>query len=94
LNTNTITACEPATLAWRFFNPYFGTPLFRYAALQHPEDAASIQCVLAIPPKRFDRALLTYLIHNEINALLAAPNPHTWSGRRDRALPLLASVRP
>jgi len=28
--------------------------LFRYAALRHPEDAATIQRVLAIPPKRFD----------------------------------------
>lgn len=33
--------------------------LFRYAALRHPEDAAVIQRVLAIPPKRFDRALIT-----------------------------------
>jgi integrase/recombinase XerD len=32
--------------------------LFRYAALHHPEDAAVIQRVLAIPPKRFDRALI------------------------------------
>jgi integrase/recombinase XerD len=64
--------------------------LFRYAALRHPEDAASIQRVLAIPPKRFDRALITYLTDNEIDALLAAPDHHTWIGRRDRALLLLA----
>ena len=35
--------------------------LFRYAALRHPEDAAVIARVLAIPPKRFDKALITYL---------------------------------
>ncbi len=35
--------------------------LFRYAALTHPEHADSIARVLAIPPKRFDRALITYL---------------------------------
>jgi integrase/recombinase XerD len=64
--------------------------LFRYAALQHPEDAANIQRVLAIPPKRFDRALVTYLSDNEIDALLDAPDQHTWTGRRDRALLLLA----
>ena len=29
--------------------------LFRYAALRHPEHAAVIERVLAIPPKRFDR---------------------------------------
>lgn len=33
--------------------------LFRYAALRHPEHAAVIQRVLAIPPKRFDRALMS-----------------------------------
>jgi integrase/recombinase XerD len=32
--------------------------LFRYAALRHPEHAEVIQRVLAIPAKRFDRALV------------------------------------
>ena len=31
--------------------------LFRYAALRHPEDAAVVPRVLAIPPKRFDKTL-------------------------------------
>jgi hypothetical protein len=35
--------------------------LFRFAALRHPEHAAVIARVLAIPPKRFDRALISYL---------------------------------
>jgi integrase/recombinase XerD len=30
--------------------------LFQYAALRHPEHAADIQRVLAIPPKRYDKA--------------------------------------
>jgi site-specific recombinase XerD len=64
--------------------------LFRYAALRHPQDAAVIQRVLAIPPKRFDRALITYLTEDEITALLAAPDRSTWTGRRDHALLLLA----
>jgi len=64
--------------------------LFRYAALRHPEDAAVIQRVLAIPPKRFDRALITYLTEAEITALLAAPDQSTWTGRRDHALLMLA----
>ena len=63
--------------------------LFRYAALRHPEDAAVIQRVLAIPPKRFDRALITYLTEEEITALLAAPDQATWTGRRDHALLVL-----
>ena len=35
--------------------------LFAYLALHHPEHAASIQRVLAIPPKRTERNLVTYL---------------------------------
>src|SRR5438552_14132264 len=46
--------------------------LFRYAALRHPEDAAVIARVLAIPPKRFDTALITYLTEPEFKALQAA----------------------
>ena len=64
--------------------------LFRYAALRHPEHAAVIARVLAIPPKRFDKALITYLTEQEITALLAAPDPATWTGRRDHALLMLA----
>lgn len=64
--------------------------LFRFAALAHPEHAASIARVLAIPPKRFDRALITYLKEAEINALLAACDQTTRTGRRDHALLLLA----
>lgn len=64
--------------------------LFRFAALRHPEHAASIQRVLAIPPKRFDRALVTFLAEPEVDALLAAPDGTSWTGRRDHALLLLA----
>ena len=64
--------------------------LFRYAALAHPEHAESIARVLAIPPKRFDRALVTYLTEPEVDALLGACNLATWTGRRDHALLLLA----
>ncbi len=64
--------------------------LFRFAAHRHPEHAEVIQRVLAIPPKRSDRALVTFLDRDEINALLAAPDRSTWTGRRDHALLLLA----
>lgn len=64
--------------------------LFRYAALHHPEHAALIQRVLAIPPKRFDRALISFLTRPEVEALLASPDRSTWTGRRDIALLLLA----
>ncbi|MHB1475333.1 MAG: tyrosine-type recombinase/integrase [Dermatophilaceae bacterium] len=60
--------------------------LFRYAALRHPEHAASIQRVLSIPHKRFERALVCYITKAEAEALLASPDRSTWIGRRDYAL--------
>jgi integrase/recombinase XerD len=65
--------------------------LFRFAALRHPEHAAVIARVLAIPPKRFDRALVTYLTEPELDALLDAPDRTTWLGRRDHTMILLAA---
>jgi len=50
-----------------------------------------IQRVLAIPPKRYDRAVVTYLTQAETDALVAAPDRTTWTGRRDHAL-LLTGV--
>ncbi len=64
--------------------------LFRYAALCHPEHAETIARVLAIPAKRFDRAVVTYLSDDEIEALIAAPDQGTWTGRRDRTMLALA----
>jgi site-specific recombinase XerD len=63
---------------------------FRHALLRAPEHAALIQRVLAIPPKRFDRAILDYLTHAETLALIAAPDLSTWTGRRDHTLLLVA----
>lgn len=64
--------------------------LYRFAALRHPEHAAVIARVLAIPPKRFDRALVTFLTEEEAAALIAAPDKTTWIGRRDHALLVVA----
>ena len=55
-----------------------------------PNTPPAIARVLAIPPKRFDRALISYLTEPEIDALLAACDQTTWTGRRDHALLLLA----
>jgi site-specific recombinase XerD len=63
---------------------------FRYAAFELPTHAAQIQRVLAIPTKRFTRALVSFLSRPEVDALLAAPDHHTWSGRRDYAFILTA----
>ena len=64
--------------------------MFRFAALRHPEHAALIARVLAIPPKRADRPLVTFLTDVEVDALLAAPDRSRWLGRRDHTLLLLA----
>ena len=64
--------------------------LFAYAALRHPEHAALIQRVLAIPAKRVDRRLVSFLTDDEVDALLSAPDRDAWVGRRDHALLLVA----
>jgi integrase/recombinase XerD len=60
--------------------------LFAFAALTHPEHAADIDRVLAIPTKRHDHTIITYLTDTEVDALLAAPDQTTWTGRRDHTL--------
>lgn len=64
--------------------------LFRFAALRHPEHAALIARVLAIPSKRFERTDVAFLTAQEVDALLAAPDQTRWVGRRDHALLALA----
>lgn len=63
---------------------------YRYAALHHPEHAALIARVLAIPSKRFDRADVSFLTQQEIDALLGAVDRSRWVGRRDHTLLTLA----
>ena len=63
---------------------------FRYAAFEAPMHAEQIQRVLAIPSKRFARALVAFLTRPEVDALLAAPDRRTWIGRRDHAMLLFA----
>jgi site-specific recombinase XerD len=60
--------------------------LFAYLALHHPEHAGSIQRVLAIPAKRTERNLVTYLTDPETGALLASCDQRAWTGRRDHAM--------
>jgi len=60
--------------------------LFKYAALRHPEHASTIAQVLSIPPKRHQKRQISFLTAAESQALIAAPDPARWEGRRDRAL--------
>jgi len=63
---------------------------FRYVALHAPEHSAVAQRVLAMPSKRYSRCPIAFLTSVEVDALLAVPDLTTWSGRRDRALLMLA----
>lgn len=65
---------------------------FRFASYRHPEHAASIQQVLAIPQKRTKKSPRSFLTQAEMDALLAAPDRSTWIGRRDHVL-LAVAVR-
>lgn len=59
---------------------------FRYVALTEPAHALLCQRVIAMPSKRHERKPIAFLDRTEIDALVAAPNPLTWTGRRDRTL--------
>jgi site-specific recombinase XerD len=63
---------------------------FGYVALQEPSLTALAQRVLAIPGKRYKTKPVDFLTRTEIDALLAAPDQATWTGRRDRTLLLVA----
>ncbi len=64
--------------------------LFSYAGLRHPEHAAVIQRVLAIPTARIQRNMISWLQHDEAEALLGACDQQTRTGRRDHAMFVLA----
>lgn len=64
--------------------------LFNYAAFRHPDHAETIQRVLAIPAKKTERQLVSFLTDTETVALIQAPDRATWTGRRDHALILTA----
>ncbi len=57
-----------------------------FAAFKDPTALPSIQRVLAIPMKRFDKPLLGFLSKGEIQAILDAPPTDRWSGQRDRIM--------
>ena len=58
----------------------------RYAATEGPVFLTAAQRILAIPMKRTEHPLVGFLSREEVQAILDAADPSTWSGRRDRAL--------
>ena len=62
---------------------------FRYVAMNEPAHALHCQRILAIPRKRDQKKSIEFLCREEVEALVAAPNPSTWRGRRDRTILLV-----
>jgi len=58
----------------------------RYVSKRQPEFLALAGRVLAIPNKRHTQPLLGYLSVEQVQAILEAPAPTTFSGRRDRLI--------
>lgn len=59
---------------------------FQYVAVNEPQLLHHCQRVLALPVKRYEKRAIDYLNREQTEALLAAPDPATWYGRRDRTL--------
>ena len=64
---------------------------FRYVAFSEPSLALHCQRVLAIPAKRYEQRPVEFLTKEEIETLVAAPDPKTWIGRRDRVILLIGT---
>ena len=59
---------------------------FHFLEYRHPAALEQIRRVLAIPFKKTDTRLVSYLTQKEVQALLNAPDPATRDGIRDRAM--------
>src|ERR1700716_4514646 len=59
---------------------------FRFLEYRHPAALEQIRRVLAIPFKRCGTRLVPYLLRDELQAVLDAPDPATRDGIRDRAM--------
>lgn len=63
---------------------------FRFVAMNEPAYMLHCQRILAMPSKRYVRRTVEFLDRAEMEALLAAPDPSTWVGRRDHAILMVA----
>lgn len=63
---------------------------FRFVAMNEPQYMLHCQKILSMPGKRYVRRTVEFLDREEIDALLAAPDRSTWTGRRDHAILLIA----
>src|SRR5205807_1785331 len=63
---------------------------FRFLEYRQPAALEQVRRVLAIPFKKTDRRLVPYLLREELQAVLDAPDPATRDGIRNRAMLHLA----
>ena len=63
---------------------------FRYVSFTEPALAMHCQRILVIPSKRYEHGPVEFLTEEETAALIAAPDPRTWIGRRDQTILLVA----
>ena len=63
---------------------------FHFLEYRQPAALEHVRRVLAIPFKKTDRRLVPYLLREEMQAVLDAPDPATRDGIRDRAMLHLA----
>lgn len=59
---------------------------YKYVGQQRPEKLRLAQEILALPSKRFEKPVLTFLSKEEMKSVLAAPDISTWAGRRDSVM--------
>lgn len=60
--------------------------LMRFVEHREPSALEQVRQILAIPTKKTDTRLVGYLVAEEMQALLDAPDPRTRDGTRDRAM--------
>jgi site-specific recombinase XerD len=58
----------------------------RFIEYRVPSAIEQVRRILAIPQKKTDHSLVDYLVLQELQALLDAPDPATFAGIRDRAM--------
>jgi len=63
---------------------------FRYAMPDSTAQSADMQRILVIPTTQYARPEVDFLTPLEVEALLAAPDRTTWTGRRDHAFLFVA----